>query len=135
MTRTTCWVRSRSTTCSIICCRTTGARTCSRWTVDAASRDWEDPREQADVRATAGYPADVAQVFAAAGPRRRWADHRVHRALFRHRPLPAVADHLGGRLDRAERIRGQAALGPVSVHPAQPGVFHAGRLRRAPDPA
>ena len=28
-----------------------------------------------------------------------------------------------------------SALGPLSVHPAQPGVFHPGRLRGAADPA
>ena len=39
------------------------------------------------------------------------------------------------RLDRAERGRAEPRLGPVPVHPAQPRVLAAGRVRRAADPA
>src|SRR6201997_2059584 len=121
-------------TCSITCYRTTGARTCSSWTSPAGSMDWEDPGEQIRGTATAVHPTDPA-VLAAPGSRGRRADHRVHRALLRHRPLPADTDRPRDRVDRAEHNRGGPALRPVSLHPAQPGLFHAGRLRGAADPA
>ena len=46
MTRTICWARSPSTTCSTTCCRTTGGWTCSELDAAAGSKDLEDPREQ-----------------------------------------------------------------------------------------
>ena len=61
--------------------------------------------------------------------------HRIDRPILRHRQLSADPDHRGDRVDRAEHRRGQPALGPLSLHPAQPGVFHPGRLRGAADPA
>src|ERR1700739_1708126 len=128
MTRITCWERSPWTTCSITCYRTTGARTCSSWTPPAGSMDWEDPGEQIRDTATAVHPTDTA-VLAAGGPRGRRADHRVHRAVLRHRPLPADSDHLGAGVDWAERVGGDAALGPVPVHPAQSGLLHPGGVR------
>ena len=60
---------------------------------------------------------------------------RGHRPLPRHRPVPRRPDDHRDRLDHAERLRRPAALGPLPVHPAQPGLLHPGRLRRAADPA
>lgn len=104
--------------------------------LDTAGRleDWEDPGEQIHGCAPAVHAADIAPVLAAAGSRDRRADHRVDRALLRHRPLPAAADHRGGGVDRGERVRGATALGSLSVHPAEPGILHPGRLRGAADP-
>ena len=68
--------------------------------------------EQIHGTATAVHPADIARVFAAARPRGRRAVHRVHRALLRHRPLPADSDHPGAGVDRPERVRGPLRWDP-----------------------
>src|ERR1700761_5602371 len=53
----------------------------------------------------------------------------------RHRALPGRPDRPGRRLDRPQHPRHHPPLGPVPVHPAQPGFLHPGRLRRPADPA
>ena len=67
--------------------------------------------------------------------RRLRADVGGDRPVPRHRPVPGRPDGARDRLDRAEHHRLGQPLGSVSVHPAQPGLLHAGRLRRAADPA
>ena len=57
------------------------------------------------------------------------------RPVPRHRPIPGDSDRLRDRLDPAESVRAVAALGSVPVHPAQPGLLHAGGVRGAADPA
>ena len=63
------------------------------------------------------------------------AASRRGRALLRDCPLPRRADDPRGVWIAAQRVRGRPALGPVSVHPAEPGVLDPGRVRGAADPA
>src|SRR3984885_1288734 len=118
-------------TCSTTCCRTTGERPTESWRWTPL----EDAHEQVSIAASAVYPASLASGHATGGRRDRREVHRIDRPLLRHGHLPAVADHRGAGVDRAERRGGQPALGPLPIHPAQPGVFHPGRLRGAADPA
>ena len=60
---------------------------------------------------------------------------RVHRALPGNGTLPGVADDDGDRLDSAESVRREAAMGSVSVHSAESRVLHAGRVCGAAHPA
>ncbi len=95
----------------------------------------EERCEQLCCAAPAVHPADIAPVRAAVGSGGRRANHRVDCPLLRHRPLSAAADGVRGDLDHAQPVGGALALGPVPVHPAQPGLLHPGGLRGAADPA
>ncbi|CAA9224517.1 MAG: FIG00816212: Putative membrane protein, partial [uncultured Acidimicrobiales bacterium] len=82
----------------------------------------------------------LAPAHARAGPRHPLRHGGVrallggHRQDPRHRSVPGRADGRRRAVDHGQRGGGLPALGPVPVHPPEPGVLHPGRLRRAPDP-
>src|SRR3712207_4010614 len=59
---------------------------------------------------------------------------RAVRAPVRDAGVPPRADARGGGVDRAQRAGRRPALGPLPLHPAEPALLDAGRVRRAAHP-
>ncbi len=100
----------------------------ARRRADGERADGPRRRPLASRKGTAGRPR--------LRPRPVRRARRAAGAVLRHAALPHRPDDHRDHLDRAQRRRSwRCKLRSVPVHPAQPGVLHPGRLRRAADPA
>ena len=120
--RAGCSARSRSTTCSTACCPPAGASRHGGTELMATAR-----RPRASRAGTPGGPQYDPDAFG------RFAEGMArYLGTGRYLAIQTVIVIIWIALNVD---RGRAAVRPVPVHPAEPGVLDPGRVRRAADPA